>query len=585
MQAATRGDGRAGEDVTANVAHDRGDPEASCRRAAPRRCSRCGARSTCRSPRSSELNEAPGRGRRSGCFVNPRNTAAGSLRQKDPRSPPAASCRSGATSSARSRAARRSPATTRRSTASRELGLPGEPRDPRCSTSLEEVYAYCQPLAGAPPRPRLRDRRRGREGRRPRPPRAELGFTSKAPRWAIAYKFPPEERTTELLDIKVSIGRTGRATPFAMLEPVFVGGSTVGAGHPAQRGPGEAKDVRPGDTVIVRKAGDVIPEVVGPVLADAAEEARQPWAFPTHVPVPARSTLVRLEGESDTRCVDLECPSQRGGRHRALRLAAARWTSRASASSAVRLFLELGLLADVGDIYSHRLGPRCASLEGFGEMSIANLRRPSRRRRTGRWPTCSSASTSATSGRAGAEALARAFGHLDRIMAASEDEMAAVDGVGPVIAAAVARVVRRRRQPRRDREAPRAGGVNFAGPRGAGRSADPARASRSSSPARSTATPARRPRRPSRPAAASRPGSVSKKTTPSSSARPRRVEGHQGRDARRPDPRRGRRSSACSRPASCRADRRVDDPLHHRDLPGDGAGGVPRPPSRARTGS
>ena len=97
--------------------------------------------------------------------------------------------------------------------------------------------------------------------------RARLGSTSRAPRWAIAYKFPPEERTTLLRDIQVSIGRTGRATPFAMLEPVFVGGSTVGVATLHNEDQVRAKDVRPGDTVIVRKAGDVIPEVVGPVLA------------------------------------------------------------------------------------------------------------------------------------------------------------------------------------------------------------------------------------------------------------------------------------------------------------------------------
>ncbi|MCX7622093.1 MAG: NAD-dependent DNA ligase LigA, partial [Acidimicrobiales bacterium] len=95
----------------------------------------------------------------------------------------------------------------------------------------------------------------------------ELGATSHAPRWAIAYKFPPEERTTLLRDIMVSIGRTGRATPFAVLEPVFVGGSTVGMATLHNEDQVKVKDVRPGDTVIVRKAGDVIPEVVGPVVA------------------------------------------------------------------------------------------------------------------------------------------------------------------------------------------------------------------------------------------------------------------------------------------------------------------------------
>jgi DNA ligase (NAD+) len=112
----------------------------------------------------------------------------------------------------------------------------------------------------------------------------ELGFTSRAPRWAIAYKFPPEERTTRLRNIMVSIGRTGRATPFAELEPVVVAGSTVGLATLHNQDQVRAKDVRPGDLVIVRKAGDVIPEVVGPVLAERPE-GLEPWEFPTDCPV------------------------------------------------------------------------------------------------------------------------------------------------------------------------------------------------------------------------------------------------------------------------------------------------------------
>src|SRR6202034_1510260 len=101
-----------------------------------------------------------------------------------------------------------------------------------------------------------------------------LGATSRAPRWAIAFKFPPEERTTRLLEIMVSIGRTGRATPFARLEPVFVGGSTVGMATLHNEDQVAAKDVRPGDLVVVRKAGDVIPEVVGPVLQPGRRRAQ-----------------------------------------------------------------------------------------------------------------------------------------------------------------------------------------------------------------------------------------------------------------------------------------------------------------------
>lgn len=135
--------------------------------------------------------------------------------------------------------------------------------------------------------------------------RSQLGYTSRAPRWAVAYKFPPEERTTRLRNIMVSIGRTGRATPFAYMEPVFVGGSTVSLATLHNQDQVAAKDVRPGDTVIVRKAGDVIPEVVGPVLAERPDGLPE-WTFPTVCPV-CGHRLVREEGDANTYCVNRSC--------------------------------------------------------------------------------------------------------------------------------------------------------------------------------------------------------------------------------------------------------------------------------------
>src|SRR4029077_8252769 len=127
--------------------------------------------------------------------------------------------------------------------------------------------------------------------------------------WAIAYKFPAEEKTTRLNDIMVSIGRTGKATPFAMLEPVVVGGANVKLATLHNQDQVRQKDVRPGDTVVVRRAGDVIPEVLGPVLARRPADS-QPWHFPEACPV-CGTTLVRLEGESDTFCTNIECPGRR----------------------------------------------------------------------------------------------------------------------------------------------------------------------------------------------------------------------------------------------------------------------------------
>src|SRR5205807_1526551 len=142
--------------------------------------------------------------------------------------------------------------------------------------------------------------------------RAELGATSHAPRWAIAYKFPPEEATTELRDIMVSIGPSGKATPFAMLEPVRVSGSTVQVATLHNEDQVRLKDVRPGDTVIVRKAGDVIPEVVGPVLSKRPPALAE-WTFPDRCPV-CGGPLVRVEGESDTFCTNIDCPARRDRR-------------------------------------------------------------------------------------------------------------------------------------------------------------------------------------------------------------------------------------------------------------------------------
>ncbi len=173
--------------------------------------------------------------------------------------------------------------------------------------------------------------------------RNELGFTSKAPRWAIAFKFPPEEKTTVLRHIMVSIGRTGRATPFAQLEPVFVGGSTVGLATLHNQDEVARKDVREGDTVIVRKAGDVIPEVVGPVVALRKRGARK-WKFPTKCPV-CGQPLVRLEGEANHHCVNVDCPAQRVQRivHFASRGA---MDIEGLGEERVRQFVDAGLLSD-----------------------------------------------------------------------------------------------------------------------------------------------------------------------------------------------------------------------------------------------
>ena len=282
--------------------------------------------------------------------------------------------------------------------------------------------------------------------------RARLGFTSRAPRWAIAYKFPPEERTTVLRDIQVSIGRTGRATPFAVLEPVFVGGSTVGVATLHNEDQVRAKDVRPGDTVIVRKAGDVIPEVVGPVLSLRPDGA-EPWTFPTTCPA-CGNPLVRPEGEADTRCVEPSCPAQRHAR-------IGYWASRGA--------MDIEGLGDrtVGQLIGAGLVEDPADLYGLTEEQLLDargVRHDQRREARRRHRRVAEPPAAAAAHRARHQAprtvgvdrvLASTFGTLDAVIDAPAEDLAAVPGVGGVIAASIRIVVRPRGQPGVRREAAR----------------------------------------------------------------------------------------------------------------------------------
>ena len=367
-------------------------------------------------------------------FVNPRNSAAGSLRQKDPSI--TASRELAFWAYQLGEVVGGPELTSHHQTLEllRDLGLPINP-EVRVLDSLDAVESLC---------------RRWEEHRHDLgyeidgvvvkvddlAQREALGFTSKAPRWAIAYKFPPEERTTLLNDIMVSIGRTGRATPFAVLEPVFVGGSTVGVATLHNEDQVRAKDVRPGDTVVVRKAGDVIPEVVGPVLSLRAD-GTQPWEFPTVCPCPLRSTLVRAEGEADTRCVELACPYQRDQRiiHFGSRGA---MDIEGLGERTVMLLSELGLVKDAADIYTLTASDLLGQ-EGWGEVSVGNLLAAIEASKSRPLPRLLTALGIKHLGPAASEALARGFGTLDAIMAASEADLATTGGVGTVIAESIRR--------------------------------------------------------------------------------------------------------------------------------------------------
>ena len=261
--------------------------------------------------------------------------------------------------------------------------------------------------------------------------REQLGFTSRAPRWAIAVKFAPEERNTILKNISVSIGRTGRATPFAVLEPVVLSGSTVSMATLHNREQVLLKDVRPGDTVVVRKAGDVIPEVVGPVLALRPKNLK-PWKFPTTCVCDLKSKLVQVEGESDTRCVEPECPFQRDQRiiHFASRGA---MDIEGLGEKTVFALSDKNFVADIGDLYSLTI-EKLLQLDGFAELSAKNLLTAINDSKSRPLAKLLVGLGIKNLGPAAAESLARRFGSLDAIIAATPEQLSEIDGVGEVIA-------------------------------------------------------------------------------------------------------------------------------------------------------
>jgi DNA ligase (NAD+) len=433
VQAATRGDGVTGDDVTPNVATIAAVPD---RLTWPKgrgpRPSVFEVRGEVYMPVSSfeQLNQ---RQIEAGLktFANPRNSAAGSLRQKDSK---VTASRELSFWAYQLGAMEGGPAVESHSDALELLRQCGVPVDPHVQVvqGTGNVEAYC---------------RRWEEHRHDLDYEIDgvvvkvddlelqrrLGSTSRAPRWAIAFKFPPEERTTKLLRIMVSIGRTGRATPFAVLEPVFVGGSTVGLATLHNEDQVRLKGVRPGDTVIVRKAGDVIPEVVGPVLSARPKRSR-PWHFPKTCPS-CGSPLVRLPGESDTFCTNIECPAQRVQRivHFASRGAL---DIEGMGEKRVAQLVEAGLLSDPGDIYALRSGP-LVSLERFGDLSVDNLLAAIEASKTRPLSRLLVGLGVRHLGPTGSRALARAYGSLDALMAAELTELAAVEGIGPVIADSV----------------------------------------------------------------------------------------------------------------------------------------------------
>jgi DNA ligase (NAD+) len=433
VQAATRGDGTTGEDVTHNVATVRSVPHALAwpkrRGPVPKVIE---VRGEVYMPLSAfeELNRRQLEAGQK-IFANPRNSAAGSLRQKDAS---VTATRDLSMWAYQVGALEGGPDLHSQSDALsllRDCGLPVNP-EIKVVHGVDDVFAFCT---------HWRDHRHDLDYEidgvvvkvDDLALQKRLGATSHAPRWAIAFKFPPEEQTTTLLRIMVSIGRTGKATPFAVLEPVFVGGSTVGLATLHNQDQVRLKDVRPGDTVVVRKAGDVIPEVVGPVLSARRRGARH-WKFPTSCPS-CGEPLIRLPGESDTFCTNLECPAQRVQRlvHFASRGA---MDIEGLGEKRVIQLVEAGLVSDVGDIYALD-APVLVEIERMGALSVENLLRAVESSKSRPLSRVLVGLGIRHLGQAGSRALARRYGTLDAITAASVEELAAVDGIGTVIAESV----------------------------------------------------------------------------------------------------------------------------------------------------
>ena len=455
VRGATRGDGTTGEDVSLNIRTIRDVPmhlaEAALVHMAEDRLTPIEVRGEVYMPKGSfaRLNaEADAEGKAP--FANPRNAAAGSLRQKDPKV-----------------TARRDLATFIYAIADtaplhvhsqrefldwlRSAGFSVNPNVSTCSTPAE-VHAFCADALA-----HRGDLDYDIDGVVVKvdsfAQQAELGFTARAPRWAIAFKFPPEEKQTVLREIRIQVGRTGVLTPVAEFDPVPVAGSTIARATLHNEDEVHRKDVREGDTIIVHKAGDVIPEVVGPVLAKRPEGAL-PWKMPTCCPA-CGSPVIHEEGEVAYRCVSLDCPAQ-------LKERLLHWVSRGCmdvdgiGEELVEKMIAAGLLHDVSDFYQLTVDDIAGLDTGRTYLKddkkkgvlagqpilvgakiagkIVDELTASKARSLGR---VLFALGIRHVGKSVGEVIARRFLTIDALVAASEEDIAGVDGVGPKIAQSV----------------------------------------------------------------------------------------------------------------------------------------------------
>ena len=262
-----------------------------------------------------------------------------------------------------------------------------------------------------------------------------LGFTARSPRWAVAYKFPAGERTTLLREIKVNVGRTGAVTPYAVLEPVFVGGATVTHATLHNEGELHRKDIRPGDVVTVRRAGDVIPEVVGPVLSARKGKKLRKWHMPATCPF-CDNPIVTEEGEAKARCTGgFECPSR-------LREYLFYFAGRSGMDieglgyQTVDLLMSQGVIGDPADIFTLD-AETLLGFEGWGEVSVNNLLTQVEGAKDRPLARLLTALGIPLVGPTVARTLTRRFPTMDLLMGADAAELEAIDGVGPEIVASL----------------------------------------------------------------------------------------------------------------------------------------------------
>ena len=430
VQAATRGDGSTGEDVTANIRTIRVIP-LRLREPAPGVLEVRGEVLMYRAD-FERLNQAQGeRGQK--IFINPRNAAAGSLRQLDPRITAMRSLRFFAYGWGQVDAM---PAVRRHGEMLdwfQTLGLPVDAHRERVQgeDGLLSFYAKVAGLRNTLAYDidgvvyKVDDLGAQRQ----------LGFVSRAPRFAIAHKFPAEEATTELIGIDIQVGRTGALTPVARLRPVFVGGVTVTNATLHNEDEIRRKDVRIGDTVVVRRAGDVIPEVVAPVLASRPEGTHL-FVMPEACPV-CGSAVERLEGEAVARCTGgLVCAAQR---KQALAHAAGRRALdiEGLGEKLIEQLVDRGRVHSLADVYS-LTAQELADYDRMGEKSAQNLVEAIDRARRPALGRLLFALGIRHVGEATAREMARHLGSLEALLQADEHALMGVPDVGPVVAASVA---------------------------------------------------------------------------------------------------------------------------------------------------